>query len=433
MATLCNHCGTPLVFHPRTQRVVCTKCNSNWIPEEVSATICNRCGEPLVFDPLKKVYKCGACGASWQPSEAIDPVKERLETVKVMPEGASDEIVEEFINCYVYVCSSCGGSVIVNDSEASTTCVYCGSPTVVFERIAKEKAPEFIIPFSVSEEEAVDAVHGAFQKNQFIPKAFKNATPEIVRGIYVPYWIVDGLHAEAAIVEGFDDDGNDSASFQYFGRSGLLEFHNLTQDASLMLNDAIAEKLEPFDLNKLRIFHESYLLGFYSNVSDMKNYDLVKAVSKRTETLFEEDMMSSIRVPKLKLRRKFSNTLVNKDVRYAMMPVWFVSFNYNGEHHTALVNGDTGKVVSAIPWKKGKFVAELIALGLAITALLAVPGYFFLSLIELSRVQIIFTGFLCALPFLIVGIVKMRKITKKIKSSLEASASIFHFAKNRQE
>ena len=63
---------------------------------------------------------------------------------------------EKYMDCYVYSCSECGGEIIVNGTEASTTCVYCGNPNVVFNRNARQKCPEYVLSFSVTKEQAIE-------------------------------------------------------------------------------------------------------------------------------------------------------------------------------------------------------------------------------------------------------------------------------------
>lgn len=438
MAILCKNCGTPLVFDPFSQKDVCNTCNSKWHPEEVRTTLCKECGTPLVYDPLKKHAFCKKCNTAWSPEEVNDPYRNRLEKVRAMlADSEMEDVIDEFIDCYVYVCDSCGAHVMINGTEASTTCLYCGSPSVVFERIAKEKAPEFIIPFSVTKEMAVDLVKTRLGKGLFIPKAIKNLKPDMVRGIYVPYWICDGMHMESAIIRGIttntdsgEEERNKDARVEYFGRSGILKFKNLTQDGSLMLADESTVQLEPFDLSKLRIFNEGYLLGFYSDVSDVKKHDLVKAVNKRAEIFFEEDAIRLIRRSNLHVERKYSRTLVNEDVRYCMFPVWFVSFEYKGKHHTILINGDTGKVVGGIPWNKAAFDLLVAGIGLGLTALFGLIFYHIIDSWLFNDGHIIALILAGVLGLFYAGIARIKKMKKNL--NLTQSAVTFNFMKKRQ-
>lgn len=62
---------------------------------------------------------------------------------------------------------------------------------------------------------------------------------------------------------------------------------------------------------------------------------------------------------------------------YALLPVWFMVFTYEGDSYTILVNGQTGKVVGGVPSDKNK-IALWFSL---ITLLVSVPTYHILQLV----------------------------------------------------
>ena len=117
------------------------------------ATLCKNCGSPVVFDPAKQKVVCQTCGASWDADEIESSSKAFTEDQHaVSMDQVYGSAEKEFMDCYIYTCSSCGGEIIINGSEASTKCIYCGSSSVVFDRISKEKSPECILPFSITKE-----------------------------------------------------------------------------------------------------------------------------------------------------------------------------------------------------------------------------------------------------------------------------------------
>jgi hypothetical protein len=126
-------------------------------------------------------------------------------------------------------------------------------------------------------------------------------------------------------------------------------------------------------------------------------------------------------------------------MKYAMLPAWFISFRYKGKHNTILVNGETGKVVCALPWKKVLFFTLLILLGIVITI-----GAFYVFRATLPA---FFAGRRTSrssnnrgklIAFLIAGIIALfttgiRKVVKVIKNiQLTQDKNIFNFMKKRQ-
>lgn len=450
MAYLCGNCGTPLVFDPGTQRVRCSICNGRWYPEEVRTSRCEKCGTSLEYDPLKQIATCRKCGLTFFPEQIKNKEREYLESIKAEPaEPPTEGAIAEFIDCFIYACSSCGGKVIINGTEISTICVYCGSPSVVFERISKEKAPEFILPFKINQELALQNVREKLNEGKFIPKDVKDIQLNQVRGIYIPYWICDGIHAETTVHAQLESRGYDNSFGGNYrnpervwrGTSGIMEFSNLTQDASLDLPDDASLRLEPFDLRDLKFFNEGYLLGFYANLSDINKSDLISAVNKRMNVVFEQEALGFRNYDENKCKKKVSNTLINEDVRYALLPVWFISFDYRGKHHTMLVNGESGKVVGGIPWKNSTFAPYVIGLGILLSAGFTWLCYKFIELRKLlsfgASLKITeFDTWLFVLVATLAGVListgirKIKKVTRQLR--LTRSAAMFHFARKRQ-
>lgn len=404
MATLCKNCSHALLFDPDTQRMVCSACGSSYLPEEVESE--------------SKTYR------QETKAESFNDVY-----------GSSDE---ELMDCYVYTCSECGGEIIVNGTEASTTCVYCGNPNVVFSRIAKQKCPEFILPFSVSKERALDIARKRIGEGFFVPKQIKNFSVDCCRGIYLPYWIINADFSDAVVIKGQVKQGKNLVT-RYFGRSGTMNLKNLPLDASRALSDESSSKLEPFVLERLKAFDEDYMAGFYSNVSDVTYSDVRKAAILRAQEYFNEEALQDVQASSKKVISSCPYIKIDNDMIYAMMPAWFITFNYKGKHNTILVNGDTGKVVCALPWKKPLFYGLLIGLGLILTVALffvfrgTLPAFFsgrHSSSSSRSRGRII--GLLVAgiVALFTTGIGKVVKVIKNIK--LTQDKDMFNFTKKRQ-
>ena len=111
-------------------------------------TQCRNCAGHLVFDPAKQRLVCDHCGSEFRPEEF--DVSEKIPLWDKKAESMNEVYgtdSEEFMDCYVYTCGSCGGEIIINGSEASTKCIYCGNSAVVFNRISRQKRPKYIIPF----------------------------------------------------------------------------------------------------------------------------------------------------------------------------------------------------------------------------------------------------------------------------------------------
>lgn len=402
------------------------------------ATLCKNCSHALVFDPRSQMLTCSFCGSSFRPEEVQSEAKEYREDLEA--ESAAEVYnsnEEKFMDCYVYSCSECGGEIIINGTEASTTCIYCGNPNVVFSRIAKQRQPEFIMPFRITRESAVMRARDTIKKGAFVPSEIKKFSVDCCRGIYLPYWIVNATYYGTVIVEGSVTEDKKTVT-RYFGRTGYLKFRNLPIDASRALSDDSSSKLEPFDLTHLKPFDEDYLAGFYSNVSDVTYSDVRKAAMERGKEFFAEAAVKDVEAYNKTVVDSLPSIDVDPDMKYAMLPAWFISFNYEGKHHTILVNGDTGKVVCALPWKKVLFNILLFTIAIFATVLsfFVFKGFLMAMFsgpeVKITKGEILLWVLIITtiVTLFSTGINKVRRVMENIR--LTQDKAMFNFMKKRQ-
>ncbi len=66
--------------------------------------------------------------------------------------------------------------------------------------------------------------------------------------------------------------------------------------------------------------------------------------------------------------------ITNTDWHYTMLPVWFLSYKYNGKIYEFAINGQTGKLAGTPPLSKGKLALFCAGLGLAVAGILTAIG-----------------------------------------------------------
>ena len=383
------------------------------------AVVCGNCSGRLIFNPASQKLECASCGSSFRPEDVQD---------------SNAELHSKYYDTRVYICSHCGAEVVTSDTEVSTFCVYCGNPAIVFNRIAKEYRPDGIIPFTVTKEDAIKYINLKFRKNLTVPKeVMDKVVPQNIRGIYIPYWIVNASFSEADYLVGYVKQGKQKRK-EYYQRAGEVELKNLPVDGSKMLNDDVSSRLEPFYLEDSKVFDEDYLNGFYSNTSDTSYTDLRESTAKRCHKLYEEQVIKSIRADDVKIADCIYWVDIHNNPVYLMLPVWFFTFKYNDKPYTILVNGQTGKVVGTMPWvtKRVTTIAVGIFVALLTLFLLLIFGKLkgwegFEGLYQ--QVFVLVFGFSSAI--FATSLVGLNKIKKNLK--LTQSEDIFKFVKKRQE
>ena len=313
---------------------------------------CKNCAGKLIYDVNKNGLYCESCGSVFDVSE-----------YGTSEDFVDNEIVDSFkdlMDCNIYQCNSCGAEISINDTEASTFCIYCGNPAIVFSRVAKLKKPEIIVPFEVSKERALEIVRKHINTGFFIPKDIKNFKPELLRGIYIPYYVTNVEYDVSAILSAVQSSGKHSHTY-YFLRSAFASMPWITTDASTTLSDGSSQRLEPYNLRRAVEFDEDYLVGFYSDMSDVKEKDAISVAKERAKAIVDEELLKSVKGSKKKIVESRETAEVYEKPVTAMLPAWFLTFRYKNKPYTIIVNGQTGKVVGGLPWNKPLFVGVLAA------------------------------------------------------------------------
>jgi len=382
------------------------------------AVLCSNCAGKLIFNPAAQRLECATCGSSFRPEDVEDK---------------NAKLHSKYYDTRVYTCSHCGAEVVTSDTESSTFCVYCGNPAIVFNRVSSEYRPDGLVPFQVTKEDAIRYIKLRFLKNPIIPKEVKEkCVPGNLRGIYIPYWIVNAEYTEADYLKGEVKQGKHSVT-KYYSRAGEVRFRNIPIDGSNILNDDVSRKLEPFYLEDARSFDEDYLNGFYSNTSDLNYFDLRASTAYRCHTMFEEEVVKTVKARNVKIVDSVYHVDIQDDPVYMMMPVWFFTFKYADKPYTVLVNGQTGKVVGTMPWQKKKIYS--IAISIFVITLVLCAFLFWASMNKFLGMSSIYIQgyavlFTASSAIFAKGFIGIKRILKNLK--LTQSDAMFRFVKKRQ-
>ena len=354
---------------------------------------CANCGGVLEYDVEHNCMSCSYCGSSYSVEEITHPVKEEqtgtahmrpssvikdsgdffAQTDAFKPKDYGDyntllekraqeaELAKEryenrkqaSIQMQIMRCTSCGAELAVNSVEASTFCAYCGQATVVQDRVGEYLKPDYIIPFHVSRDDAVRIIRAQLSKGFFVPKGIKEFEVEKIRGIYVPFWLFDMYYHDRQFYKYSKKQGKSSVT-RYELFEGETNFRRLTLDASKNLNDDSSARLEPYDMRQLKEFDMAYMSGYYSDRFDMGIQAMTGPAVQKAKFMYDGEVAKELR---------HAGTLVQSNpdyqiskTEYALLPAWFLTFRYNNKPFTILVNGQTGKMVGAVPFVKAKVI-----------------------------------------------------------------------------
>jgi len=329
---------------------------------------CPNCGAALEFDNQLGKHKCFYCDSEFDEQQIKQHFKEneqmKLENADPTLTAEQREI-EEFTGASaLYTCPNCGAGVICGELEASVRCHFCHTPVILSGRLSGEFKPDLIIPFAVTKNDAEKAF-SEYTKGKFLlPGGFKkNAKIVEISSLYVPYWLKSGLanvRADALCKKiktwRVGDTRYTNTKYYNCSREAELAFIRVPCDGSKRIDDALMESIEPFNYNGIKKFSMSYLSGCAAEKYDVT----LEAAEQRIDARIRD---AALEVLKQDMAKQSYNHIDitgsslnfnKKTAVYAMLPVWFLNYQYNGKDYPFVMNGQTGSRFGILPISKLK-------------------------------------------------------------------------------
>ena len=328
---------------------------------------CPACGGAIAFDSNIQKMKCPFCDNEFE-METLKAFDEDLKNeapddMNWNTTAGEDWAEEEADGMSVYVCQSCGGEIVVDDTTAATACPFCDNPVVVMGRLTGALKPNYVIPFKLDKNAAKEGLYNHLKGKKLLPKVFKDKNHiDEIKGLYVPFWLFDAdadanIRYKATKVNCYSDSEYDytSTSFYSVRRAGEVLFEKIPVDGSTKMDDDLMESIEPYDFSEAVDFQTAYLAGYLADKYDVDENASVERANDRIRNSVEEEFKSTVRGYASVVAESTSVRLKNGEAKYALYPVWVLNTTWNGEKYTFAMNGQTGKFVGNLPMDKGIF------------------------------------------------------------------------------
>ncbi len=329
-------------------------------------TKCPACNASIKFNPKSNKWKCEYCGSefSLEEMEKVTSGSASKENNKKNKEQKED------INYLVYHCQSCGAEIVADEETAATFCVYCGSTTILQNKLEGEFSPDFVIPFKTEKKDAEDAFAGLSKGRIFTPKDFTDKTNiEKIRGIYIPFWLFDYFIDEDAVINATkvrtwvvgDTHYTETQTYEVL-RQVNMKFHKIPIDASTRFDNDIMDTIQPYNYEELVDYNHAYLSGFYAERFDQKEEELADTVRQRVMATSRKEIMNSLRGYSTTRFKDDTCNLTRQDIKYALLPVWMVNVKYKDKMYLFAMNGQTKEFIGNIPvdYKKAILLTLLV-------------------------------------------------------------------------
>jgi len=345
---------------------------------------CPCCNAGLSFGGESQQLTCEYCGTSFE----IDAVKAfneaaatQTEEVFQMDPPLEQWSDEETSHMHSYICPSCGGQVISDETTAATFCPYCDNPTIMPQQVSGGLKPDAVIPFKTTREDAQRAFLNLCKGKPLLPRFFtEQQRLEKITGMYVPFWLYDCSGSfdgsfKATRIHRWSDSRYDYTRTEHFllKRAADAEFAGIPMDGSSKMEDIFMESIEPFDCDALTDFDTAYLTGYLADKYDVEAEKGNARVKERVENAMDQKIQGSILGYATCIPTSRNMNIKQGRVRYVLLPVWMLNTRYKDKIYTFAMNGQTGKMTGSFPicpkrtamWFGGIFAAVTAVVSLA--------------------------------------------------------------------
>jgi LSD1 subclass zinc finger protein len=350
---------------------------------------CPSCAAHLKYKPGTDSLKCEYCNADVDIEKSEEIIQE-IDFERFLASNEGVTVQQEIITIR---CEGCGAHVTLDPNIVSDRCPFCNSILVTKMAVKESQiAPGSVLPFGIDAKQAFGEFKKWISKLWFAPNELKRFAiqPETLKGIYVPFWTYDSKTYN--IYSGQRGDNyyvNENYTTTENGRtvtktrtvtkirwtsvSGEFgrDFDDVLVLASKSLPQKYADKLQPWDLNKLVPFNEKYLSGYRTETYQVELKDGFAAAQQVMDNELRAETCQRIGGDHQRIH-SLRSTYNNVTFKHILLPVWISAFRYRTKVYRFLVNGRTGEVQGERPYSAWKIAGLVILILIAIGIIAAV-------------------------------------------------------------
>ncbi|MGE0797789.1 MAG: zinc ribbon domain-containing protein [Lautropia sp.] len=368
-------------------------------PTVESRRECPECGAELVWSPPHQSLACAYCGTVVPTAVAAGAIAVPAGSIAV---AAGSTAVEQDLLAALrdppdgrgwgsgrreIQCNSCKAISVFVDGRVAQNCDFCGSPSVLVHESRNDAiTPQSVLPFRIEERAVRDKVRAWYGKRWFAPNRLKSAAfTDRLHGVYLPYWTFDARvsarwTAEAGYsyyqtqqVRGADGSVRTQQVRQVRWEPAAGSFEHFFDDELVPGTEGaharLLRRIEPFPTTTdLRPYQPEFVRGW-----TVERYQLDL---RRAQAANLADMQAQVRA--LAARQVPGDTQRNLQVdaeytgrtfKHVLVPVWLISYRYQGRPYQILTNGYTGAIAGEQPYSWAKIALAVLVAALVLLVL----------------------------------------------------------------
>ena len=311
--------------------------------------ICRNCGHPVTFDIERQTYRCPMCG------ETSGIEQTRQESVR-LHELHKEDLRAQAVHPQITTCSGCGAKTVFPQGETLSNCDFCGGRLIRADVKELGFAPDLVIPFVLTKEDAKNRLREWAADHTKTPEArMISSSSEDIQGYYMPYEIVRGP---------MEVNANRAGLSRTYLCRGFIE--NTAANCVREMDSALLDAAGPFDLDAAVPFEYGCIAGHRALISDLSDNDIDRRVRRQVAKVYLPTVQKTLHDSDIRIKVA-SEQLLSAS---AMLPVYVLKKG----RLSAVVNGQTGRIAVSLKDKGKKpfpfWAVEAAVYTIAVTLLL---------------------------------------------------------------
>lgn len=304
------------------------------IPKEtpqngVRTFTCPQCGGKLTYTPDGQSLICEYCESQTRlqkerPQEEDDFLL-ALATAKAQRHPIHQQVI---------ICQGCGASFTLPPKVITHICPFCQTPYALEQiEIHELDAPDSILPFKISREEAIKMTLQWLQEN---PPEEKPSLKSLY-GVYLPAWV---------FTVGGQIDWNgwiykNKKTVPVKGRR-IINFPDFIVPAVKNFPPSLESVFQSFPLSELVAFETGYLANFYAETFQISAADASLKAREQAVRKIKQEIPSSELSDIYDMAVKTSNIVV-ETYRLVLLPAWMITLGIGMQEIHLAINGYNGQ------------------------------------------------------------------------------------------
>lgn len=326
---------------------------------------CSVCGAVLDEEDLF----CPNCGteapAQTDGGEAVPAVDSAAEQTRAEAEKAP---LTHLTTCN-FTCKGCGASMSYDASAQTLRCPFCGSEKLEKKPDEKEIAPDGVVPFVTTREEAIACMRQWLGQGFWRPGNLAAQAAVVgMTAVYVPYWVFEAeTHTYWTADSSQTPPGARSSWYPVTGEHEG-QYSGLLVGASSALSGAETGALCPFDLSSaVELDKVDLQNAIFERFVVPRKY--ARPLARQGLEACEADACGEYVAGKCRNMR-VNVRITNLASRPMLVPVWIMAYRYGDQVFRFLVNGQTGKASGQAPVSYAKIGVVVAIVAVVVAAIL---------------------------------------------------------------